>query len=61
VIDFGSGARLNDVHVIPHDDLIRHEYCDCPCGPDQELIPTDHGGDAYLVTHHSLDGREVYE
>lgn len=50
----------NDVHVVPNGDLIAHDYIDCPCGPAQELIEGA-DGDAYLYTHHSLDGREFTE
>lgn len=49
------------VHVTPLNDLIEHEetdgaLCDCPCGPDVNFIE---GG--IVVTHHSLDGRELRE
>ena len=44
------------------DDLIRHERCDtCPCGPDVQLVRRDGEPDAWLVVHHSLDGRERSE
>lgn len=72
------------VHVVPLDDLIRHEVPggigyvpggaaggwlaiesdtvgeECGCRPSLELMPTDRG-DRWLVTHHSLDGREAKE
>lgn len=51
---------VNDVHVVPTGGLVTHEYVGCPCGPAQELID-DVDGDAYLITHHSLDGRELVE
>lgn len=46
------------VHVEPVNDLIEHEcFADaCVCGPSLEFLP---GG--LLVTHHSLDGRELRE
>jgi hypothetical protein len=46
---------MTTVHVIPTDDLIEHETDgdDCVCGPTIEMTE---GG--WLVTHHSLDGRE---
>ncbi|GAA1401942.1 hypothetical protein GCM10009613_61090 [Pseudonocardia kongjuensis] len=33
----------------------------CACTPSTELVPNDHGPDGWLVTHHSLDGREQHE
>lgn len=49
-------------HVRPVNDLIEHDTTsdDCICGPAFELVPTDHG-DAWLVVHNSLDGRELGE
>lgn len=40
-------------------DAGQHED-DCVCGPDLECIPTPCGPDGWLVTHHSLDGREQW-
>lgn len=34
---------------------------DCPCGPTPELVADGHGPDGWLVTHHTLDGREQRE
>lgn len=34
---------------------------DCACGPDVECVPNPLGPDGWLVTHHSLDGREQAE
>jgi hypothetical protein len=50
------------VHVYPVDDLIEHECegADCLCGPDTEYVEGE-GGDGWLITHHSLDGREADE
>lgn len=51
------------IHVIPLDDLIDHDTSgdeQCVCGPDTEHVPTD-DGDGWLITHHSLDGREQHE
>lgn len=50
-----------DVHVLPLEDLIGHEAADCVCGPDVEPIPREDGSMGWLVTHHSLDGREASE
>lgn len=50
------------LHVVPLNDVIEHDTSGepCVCGPDTELV---HGpdGDTYIVTHHSLDGREGAE
>lgn len=51
-----------NVHVIPLGDLIDHDRTDgCICGPTSELQTHDDAPDAWLVTHHSLDGREATE
>ncbi len=51
------------VHVLPVADLIDHESVgeDCPCGPTVEPVPSGDGSMGWLVTHHSLDGREARE
>ncbi|MEU7170329.1 hypothetical protein ABZ949_02410 [Micromonospora tulbaghiae] len=51
------------VHVLPVGDLVAHEQegDDCPCGPRVEPVPADNGSIGWLVTHHSLDGREQRE
>lgn len=51
----GPGA----IHVIPVGDLIDHDTSgeECICGPDAELIDTG----VWLISHHSLDGRELGE
>ncbi|MDF3308731.1 hypothetical protein P3H15_27310 [Rhodococcus sp. T2V] len=56
---FADGT--NDVHVTPDDDLVDHLTEDCPCGVTTEPIPGPDGSIAWLVTHHSLDGRELHE
>ena len=50
-------------HVSPVEDLIDHDTDgdDCLCGPTTEAVPDDDGGFGWVVTHHSLDGREVNE
>ena len=55
-----GGAMGQTIHVIPIADLIDHEDNDCICGPTIEHVPTD-DGDGWLITHHSLDGREHAE
>ena len=56
---------MSTVHVLPVDDLIEHEAQDdeCPCGPTVEFVPRedDDQEDGWLITHHSLDGRELAE
>lgn len=51
------------VHVLPVADAIVHEDegRECVCGVDLEWIINMSGTTALIVTHHSLDGREVYE
>lgn len=34
---------------------------DCPCGPTVELVSNPDGPDGWLLTHHSIDGRERCE
>jgi hypothetical protein len=50
---------VSTVHVYPVNDLVEHETGgdDCVCGPDVEFV--DGGG--ILISHHSLDGRELTE
>jgi len=52
---------MTRVHVYPLNDLVEHdiEGEDCVCGPDVELVSAI--DDGWLVTHHSLDGREEHE
>lgn len=52
-----------NIHVTPVNDLIDHlEYeDDCVCGPTVEPVERDDGSFGWLITHHSLDGREKYE
>jgi hypothetical protein len=53
------------VHVFPIGDLVEHDTSGdqpgCVCGPALEHVPNPHGPDGWLVTHHSLDGREERE
>jgi hypothetical protein len=50
-----------DVHVMPLDDLMPHEFEDCACGPVDEPCPRKDGSMGWLITHNSLDGREKDE
>lgn len=50
------------VHTIPLDDQIIHDHsADCPCGPTAAPSPMPEGRTGWIVTHHSLDGREASE
>ncbi len=52
----------DDVHVVPIGDLIDHEDDDdCPCGPAMIPVERDDGSIGWVVSHHSLDGRERFE
>jgi hypothetical protein len=49
-------------HVIPLGDLIEHECSeDCPCGPEPQPVERDDGSMGWVLSHHSLDGREAHE
>ena len=50
------------IHTIPVNDLIEHD-CegDCICGPEVIPVPRDDGSMGWLISHHSLDGRELRE
>lgn len=54
---------MSTVRVSPTDDLIEHvtDGVDCPCGPTTEPVMREDGSSGWLVTHHSLDGRELTE
>ncbi|MEU8101746.1 hypothetical protein [Streptomyces rubiginosohelvolus] len=52
------------MHVYPVEDLIEHnveEGDGCVCGPRTTPVKRDDGSMAWVVTHHSLDGRELTE
>lgn len=57
------GNEDGPVHVVPVDDLIDHDTSggDCVCGPTPEAVKRDDGSIGWLLTHHSLDGREAFE
>ena len=58
-----SDGDPNVIHVYPTKDLIEHETTGdgCPCGVTVEPVPRDDGSMGWLLTHHSLDGRERFE
>lgn len=50
------------LHVVPLSDLIEHDTATgeaaCVCGPTTQPIRANDGTIGWLITHHSLDGRE---
>jgi hypothetical protein len=52
-------------HVWPLNDGIEHDTDDdegnCVCGPTVEPVEGEDGYIGWLITHHSLDGREASE
>ena len=54
---------MTTVHTYPVGDLVEHETDggDCVCGPTVKPAPRDDGSIGWLITHHSLDGREASE
>jgi len=49
---------VRHVHIVPKDDLIKHnieESHECPCNPDIEINTDD--DDGVLVLHCPMDGR----
>lgn len=54
---------MSDWHVYPIRDHIEHitEGDECPCGPTPEPVKREDGSVAWIVVHHSLDGREATE
>lgn len=51
------------MHVLPVEDLIEHDIGDetCVCGPTTEWVIGQDGAHGKMITHHSLDGRELNE
>jgi hypothetical protein len=48
---------MSEAHVVPNGDLVEHDLHDgCACGPTPTFVD---GG--VVMTHHSLDGRELDE
>ncbi len=55
---------MSTVHVYPDRDLLEHDTErgeGCICGPDVEAVFREDGSNGWLITHHSLDGREARE
>lgn len=57
---YGYGSD-GAVHVEPVNDLIDHEVEGCPCGPSTAAVKAEDGSVGWMVSHHSLDGREADE
>ena len=55
------GMSKDDVHCMPVNDLIEHVYSDCWCIPEVIPVNRDDEGIGWVVSHHSLDGRELRE
>lgn len=51
------------LHVVPTNDLIRHDTTseDCVCGPQSGPVLAGDGRRCWMVVHSSLDGREYTE
>lgn len=53
--------------VVPLDDAVAHDNTgegadeDCACGPSWAPVEQDDGDVRWVLTHHSLDGRESAE
>lgn len=49
-------------HAVPLDDVILHSFTtDCSCGPTPRPTPRGDGSQGWVISHHSLDGRELTE
>ena len=50
-------------HVYPVEDQIAHvtDSDECPCGPQTMPEKCEDGSVAWVLVHHSLDGRELRE
>jgi hypothetical protein len=57
-----STVQDDGAHVVPLYDIVRHTANDeCVCGPTVEAVPRSDGSVGWMLTHHSLDGREQHE
>lgn len=55
---------MSTVHVEPINDLIEHDtsgQAECVCGPRTRPVKREDGSVGWVVTHNSLDGRELSE
>lgn len=67
--DIGNDGNIeavrhaDNMHVLPVGDLVGHdeESSLCVCGPSVQSVTRSDGSIGRLVTHHSLDGRELRE
>ena len=52
----------DEVHVVPLNDLVGHTADgECVCGPETEPVPRNDGSMGWVVSHQSLDRRELQE
>lgn len=58
-----SASGGSTIHVYPLGDLVEHDTGggDCVCGPTTEPVEREDGSFGWVVSHHSLDGREALE
>lgn len=56
-------TRETTLHTVPVEDLIEHDTdgSACVCGASIEIFIGEAGATGKVVTHHSLDGRELLE
>ena len=47
-----------DIHVMPVDDLLAHEYNNCACLPETEPVECPDGRVEFMQIHFAWDGRE---
>lgn len=55
---------MSTVHVAPVGDLVEHDIGDngeCVCGPRYVPVKRADGSVGWVVTHNSLDGRDLAE
>jgi hypothetical protein len=54
---------VSTIHVEPINDLIEHDTtgAPCVCGPKERPVKHDDGSVGWVVTHNSLDGRELLQ
>lgn len=51
----------DDIHTMPLNDLIEHQFHDCICRPATQAIQRNDGSFGWQIIHHSFDGREFTE
>jgi hypothetical protein len=48
----------DEVHVLPINDLIYHEFHSCACLPVPESVQRSDGSYGWLIKHNAWDGRK---